>query len=85
MVRSLEDMGAKGKRKYVAKLPAMDEHYGAAIPRAKSHYGQLPFGSTIKGNYNTAMDSYALDNYRGAMTPDKADKWYDNWISKMRA
>lgn len=81
---SLEEMGAKGKRKYSAKVGAMDEHYGAAIPKAKRNYGELPFGPTVKGNYNSAMDSYALDNYRAAIGPASADRWYDNWIEKMR-
>ena len=81
---SLEDMGAKGKRKYEAKLGTMESSYSAAIPRAKAHYGTLPFGATRKSNYNAAMDSYAADNYKDAIGPDSANKWYDNWISKMR-
>jgi len=81
---SLEEMGAKGKRKYSAKVGAMDDHYGAAIPKAKRNYGELPFGPTVTGNYNAAMDSYALENYRAAIGPASADRWYDNWIEKMR-
>lgn len=81
---TIEEMASKGKRKLVAKIPTMDDHYGAAIPRAKDHYNALPFNSTVKGNYNAAMDNYALDNYRAAVGPESADKWYDNWLEKMR-
>lgn len=82
---SLEEMASKGERKYSAKVGAMDDHYGAAIPRAKRNYGELPFGPTVKGNYNAAMDSYALDNYRAAIGPECASRWKENWMEKMRA
>lgn len=81
---SLEDMASKGKRKYEAKLSRMESAYSAAIPRAKEHYGNLPFGSVKKSNYNAAMDDYAVEHYRDAIGPEAADKWYDNWIAKMR-
>ena len=81
---SLDEMASKGKRKYEAKLSRMESNYSAATDRMKSHYGALPFGSNIKSNYDAAIDSYAVDNYRGAMGPECADKWYENWIEKMR-
>ena len=81
---SLEEMASKGKRKYEAKLGRMESNYSAATGRMKDHYGALPFGSNVKNNYNAAIDSYAVENYRDSMGPDCADKWYDNWISRMR-
>lgn len=81
---SLEEMASKGKRKYEQKLAGMESSYAASIGRAKAHYGEQPFGGTRKSNYNAAMDSYAVENYRAAIGPESADRWYDNWIEKMR-
>lgn len=80
---SLDEMASKGKRKYEAKLSRMESSYSAATDRMKAHYGALPFGSTRKSNYNAAIDSYAVENYRDAMGPESADKWFDNWKAKM--
>lgn len=81
---SLEEMASKGKRKYEAKLGRMEASYAAATGRMKSHYGATDFGPTRKSNYSAAIDSYAVDNYRGAIGPECADRWAENWIAKMR-
>ena len=79
----LHAFAEKGRRKYAAKLSMMKSNYRAAIGRAISNYKAVIPGPTRQRNYETAMNSYAASNYETAMTTDKADKWYRNWISAM--
>jgi hypothetical protein len=79
---TLEDMAAKGRRKYSAKIPAMTKSYAAAESRAKDHYGKTPFGPTRKANYSAAW-AYMPANYSAIVKPGLEAKWSDNWKAKM--
>jgi hypothetical protein len=80
---SLEDLGAKGARKYGAKISGMVSSYRAAASRAQTNYGKTPFGPTRKSNYNAAW-AYMSDNYATIVKPGLESKWKENWIAKMR-
>jgi len=68
MPRTLDEMIAKGKRKFEKKLPLMKENYDAAKSVMKTEYGKLPFGPKTKAAYNAGIDAA---EYR---VPD-IDKW----------
>jgi len=76
MVRSLEEMAAKGQAKLRAKSGTMASSYNAAKGRMKTNYGAMPFGPTRKAAYGTGVDA---GTYRA---PDP-DKWARNWKAKM--
>jgi len=80
---ALEDLARKGVRKYKAKIPGMESSYAASESRAKKHYGEVGFGPTRTGNYDSAWE-FMPDNYREVMKPAKGDKWKENWLAKMR-
>jgi hypothetical protein len=79
---TLEDMAAKGRRKYAAKIPLMTKSYAAAESRAKDHYDKTPFGPTRKSNYKSAW-AYMPANYSAIVKPGLEAKWSDNWKAKM--
>jgi len=72
MVRSLEEMAAKGARKLQAKAGVMASNYEASKPRAIASFGALPFGPNTKAAYAAGINA---GRYR---TPDVA-KWTRNW------
>jgi len=82
MAVTLDDLAAKGKRKYRAKIPGMREAYRKAKDRAISHYRALPFGPTRKSNYESAWD-YMPDNYEAKVKEGLEDKWAENWKAAM--
>jgi len=77
---TLEDLAAKGARKYAAKIPGMVSSYRAAESRAKDAYGKTPFGPTRKGNYNAAW-AYMPDNYATIVKPGLEAKWRERWMA----
>jgi len=72
MVRTLEEMAAKGKRKLTAKAAIMTENWSAAKPRMKASYAALPFGPKTKAAYAAGVDAGVH------RAPDPA-KWERNW------
>ena len=77
MAATLEEMAAKGRRKFIAKAPVMRDNYNDAKPRAKENYGDLPFGPRTKAAYNAGLDAA---EYR---VPD-VDKWAATWEAAVR-
>lgn len=75
MVRSLEDMAARGYAKMTAKASQMKTSWEGAKSRMKSHYSAQPFGPTRIANFSAGID-------RGVYRVD-AEKWKTNWIAKM--
>ncbi len=76
MVRSLEEMAAKGQRKLAAKAATMKGSYDAAKGRMKAGYARMPFGPMRKAAYAAGVDAGV---YRA---PDPV-KWATNWKAKM--
>jgi len=76
MVRTLEEMAAKGQRKLVAKAAIMPSNWSAAKPRMKAHYAALPFGPRVKAAYAAGVDAGIHH------APDPV-KWATNWKAKM--
>jgi len=77
MPATLEEMVAKGERKFRAKEPVMSANYDAAKPDMKTSFGALPFGPNTKAAYNAGVDA---GRWR---MPDVA-KWGRNWLRKIR-
>jgi len=77
MVRSLEEMAAKGMRKLSAKVAIMPGSWAAAKPRMKSNYARLPFGPRVKAAYSAGIDAGVYH------APDPV-KWATNWKAKMQ-
>jgi hypothetical protein len=77
MVKTLEEMAAKGQRKLAAKASIMPSNWAAAKPRMKTHYSALPFGPRVKAAYSTGIDAGIHH------APDPA-KWSTNWKAKMQ-
>lgn len=77
MGATLEEMAAKGERKFKAKAPVMGANYDAAKGDMKTSYGDLPFGPNTKAAYNAGVDA---GKWR---MPDVA-KWARNWMRKVR-
>jgi hypothetical protein len=81
---TLEDLASKMSRNYARKLPRMPASYKAALERAKTHYGETPFGPTRKANYNAAMTAdVAGANYEAKVKPGLEVKTVSNWKAKM--
>ena len=76
MVRTLEEMAAKGQRKLAAKGATMKASYDAAKGRAKANYARMPFGPRIKAAYAAGIDAGVYH------APDPV-KWATNWKAKM--
>ena len=76
MPATLDEMVAKGERKFRAKEPVMSANYDAAKPDMKASYGELPFGPNTKAAYNAGVDA---GKWR---MPDIA-KWARNWRRKV--
>ena len=76
MVRTLEQMASKGETKLRTKAASMAASWSAAKSRMKTGYGEMPFGSTRKSNYNAGVDAATY------LAPDPA-KWSRNWKAKM--
>jgi len=72
MVRSLEEMAAKGARKFQAKSGVMASNWNNAKGRCVSNYAALPFGPGTKAAHAAGVQAGV---YR---TPDVA-KWTANW------
>jgi len=77
MVRSLEEMAAKGVRKLTAKVATMPGSWAAAKPRMKANYARMPFGPRIKAAYAAGIDAGVYH------APDPV-KWATNWKAKMQ-
>jgi len=82
MAVTLDDLAAKGKRKYRAKISAMRASFRAAKTRAQSGYDATPFGPTRKANYKKAWE-YMPDNYDLIVKEGLEDRWADRWKAKM--
>lgn len=72
MVRSLEEMAAKGARKLSAKGSIMASNWSASKGRCVSNYAALPFGPNTKAAHAAGVQA---GTYR---VPDTA-KWAVNW------
>jgi hypothetical protein len=79
---TLEELGAKGARKYGQKIDRMKKSYRAAEGRAKTGYDATPFGPTRKANYKSAW-SYMPDNYDLMVKSGLENKWKAHWTAKM--
>lgn len=77
MVRTLEEMAAKGQRKLAAKSSTMSSNWSAAKGRMTAHYGAMPFGPRVKAAYAAGISAGVHH------APDPA-KWAANWKSKMQ-
>ena len=76
MVRTLEEMAAKGQRKLTAKAATMPANWAAAKARMKANYAALPFGPRTKAAYVAGVDAGVHH------APDPA-KWAANWKAKV--
>lgn len=74
--RTLEDMATKGKEKMSRKAAQISASWEAAKERCISNYAKLPFGPTRKANHAAGV--------RAGKHRVDPDKWYTNWIAKMR-
>ena len=70
--QSIQDMAAKGQRKFAAKAAVMANNYNASKARAQANFEALPFGPNTKAAYRAGLQAA---QYR---TPDAA-KWSRNW------
>lgn len=75
-MKTLSEMTSSGEGKLRDKASSMASSWAAAKSRMKTGYGETPFGSTRKSNYNAGIDRAT---YRA---PDPG-KWARNWGAKM--
>lgn len=83
MTKSLTEMVRKGKNKYASKVDQMEKNYADMQSEAISRFRDLPFGENFKRAYANGMDSDAVSAYKDAVDRDSADKWAENWKSKV--
>ncbi|MEM2233908.1 MAG: hypothetical protein QXP81_10270 [Nitrososphaerota archaeon] len=76
MPLTLEEMASKGRAKLERKATTITSSWTAAKERMKAGYDALPFGPTRKANYRAGIDA--------ATHRVDPEKWYRNWIAKMR-
>lgn len=76
MSPTLEEMAAKGRDKLLRKASQITASWTAAKERMKAGYDATPFGPTRKSNYRAGIDA--------ATHRVDPEKWYRNWIAKMR-
>lgn len=76
MPRTLEEMASAGLEKLRRKATAISTSWAAAKSRMIAGYEAQPFGPTRKANYRDAINA--------ATHRVDPDKWYTNWIAKMR-
>uniref|UniRef100_A0A6M3IN12 Uncharacterized protein n=1 Tax=viral metagenome TaxID=1070528 RepID=A0A6M3IN12_9ZZZZ len=77
MVKTLEEMAAKGQRKLAAKVSTMPGSWAAAKSRMTAHYAALPFGPRVKAAYAAGISAGVYH------APDPV-KWAANWKAKMQ-